>query len=99
MDNEAAKILAEIGDMLDPDLSIYPNPSFMCPRMCSFLETCLERDRGDDYESTLEMNFRTEDYSSRNTWRKFLRVGRKNDKDVVKAIANTLGVTKRKITT
>ena len=80
---EAQKIIAEVSDMLDPALRIYPNPSFMCPRMCSFIEPCLEMDRGGRYRSTLEHDYFQRDYKERNEWRRFLKLGRKEDKEPI----------------
>lgn len=80
---EAQKIIAEVSDMLDPNLKIYPNPSFMCPRMCSFIEPCLEMDRGSRYKSTLETDYLSREYASRNEWRQHLQVGRKEEKPAV----------------
>jgi len=84
---EASKIIAEVSEMLNPQLPIYPNPSFMCPRMCSFIEPCLEMDRGGMYKSTLEHDYYQRDYSERNEWRRHLRVGRKEDKEPVQVVA------------
>lgn len=74
---EADKILAEVSDMLDPKLRMYPNPSFMCQRMCSFVEPCIQMDRGENYKTTLEMDYEYREYSERNEWRRFLKVGAK----------------------
>lgn len=53
---EGAKILMEVADMLNPDLPLYPNPTFMCPHMCSFFEECISMNDGSDWEGQLEMN-------------------------------------------
>lgn len=53
---EGAKILQELEDMLNPNLHLYPNPTFMCPHMCSFFEECISMNDGSDWESQLEMN-------------------------------------------
>lgn len=81
--SEADKIIAEVTDMLDPELKIYPSPSYMCPVMCSFIEPCLQMDRGENYRATLEHDFHHRDYTERNDWRKYLKVGRKEDKPIL----------------
>lgn len=55
-ESEGAKIIEELGEMLNPDLSLYPNPTFMCPHMCSFFEECISMNDGSDWEGQLEMN-------------------------------------------
>jgi hypothetical protein len=88
---EAQKIIAEVSDMLDPGLRIYPNPSFMCPRMCSYIEPCLEMDRGGRYRTTLENDYFQRDYTQRNDWRAHLKGhSRKTDKEPVIIRANSL---------
>lgn len=88
MEMEAMKILAEVGEMLNPSLPIYPSPSFMCPNTCSFLNVCLEMDRGEDYHASLEAEFHQQKYSERNDWRKHLKVGRTVDKPIVQVVAS-----------
>lgn len=84
MQSEANKIIAEVSDMLDPKLRIYPNPSMMhCTAMCSFMQPCLEMDRGENYKSTLQLDYEFRPYEDRNEWRKYLKVGSKKDKDVI----------------
>ena len=87
MEMEAMKILAEVGEMLNPSLPIYPSPSFMCPNTCSFLNVCLEMDRGEDYHGSLEADFYQQQYGERNDWRKYLKIGRKDDKPIVQVVA------------
>lgn len=53
-ETEAQKILLEISDMLDPELSIYPNPTRECANMCSFMTPCVALDDGSDYEAILK---------------------------------------------
>lgn len=53
---EGVKIMQELQDMLNPDLLLYPNPTFMCPHMCSFFEECISMNDGSDWEGQLEMN-------------------------------------------
>jgi hypothetical protein len=89
MQAEANKIIAEVTDMLNPSLSIYPNPSFMCPMMCSFIEPCLEMDRGENYKSTLDLDYEERDYRNRNEWRQYLKLGRKEEKKPVIIVAKS----------
>jgi len=64
---EGEKILAECADILNPDLSLYPNPSRDCS-WCSFLSPCVSLDDGSDWEADLNelTRKRAEDY---NPWR------------------------------
>jgi hypothetical protein len=87
---EANKIIAEVCEMLNPGLSIYPNPSFMCPRMCSFIEPCLEMDRGGMYRTRLEEDYFQRDYKERNSWRSYLEVGAKEEKPPLKIVAKPI---------
>lgn len=80
---ESEKILAEVMDMLEPTLRVYPNPSFMCPRMCSFMEPCLAWDRGENYRAILKEQYTERKYTERNDWRKYLKVGEKTEKDTL----------------
>lgn len=54
--SEARKILLEVGDMLDPNLSMYPNPTRDCSFMCPFLSACVGMDDGSDYEGELALS-------------------------------------------
>jgi hypothetical protein len=54
---EAEKILLEVGDMLNPDLSIYPHPTRMCPNYCSFFSPCVSQDDGSDYKYQLDHEY------------------------------------------
>jgi hypothetical protein len=69
---EAAKILLEIEDMINPDLPLYPNPTRQCPYMCSFLAPCVTMDDGGDWEYELEREFGSRDQDSERFWRKRL---------------------------
>lgn len=53
---EGEKILLEVADILNPDLALYPNPTFMCPHMCQFFEECISMNDGSDWLGQLEMN-------------------------------------------
>ena len=83
LEAEGNKILAEVSDMLDPDIRVYPSPSWLCPTMCSFIEPCMQMDRGEDYKSTLQYDYQERDYTQRNDWRVYLKVGRTEDKKTV----------------
>ena len=69
---EAVKILLEAEDMLNPSLPLYPNPTRMCPRMCSFLAPCVTMDDGGDWEYELEQEFDSRDQDAERFWRKRL---------------------------
>lgn len=68
---EGNKILMEIGEMLDPNLPLYPNPDRTCAFMCPFNGTCTSVDDGSDWEYELEilMQERDKEYDK---WRKYL---------------------------
>jgi PD-(D/E)XK nuclease superfamily len=87
---EANKILAEVTEMLNLNLPIYPNPSFMCPRMCSFIEPCLEQDRGGMYRTRLDEDYFSRDYKDRNTWRKHLQITKPEEKPPVQIVAKSV---------
>lgn len=73
--NEERKIFAEIDDMVDPNLSIYPNPTSDCTWDCNYRAPCLAMDDGSDYEYMLETEYdrwEGEGYRS-NEWRKRLQ--------------------------
>lgn len=54
LEAEGAKILLELVDMLNPDLPLYPNATFMCPGNCAFYELCVSMDDGTDWEPQLK---------------------------------------------
>lgn len=85
MEAEANKIIAEVSDMLDPALRIYPAPGYMCPVMCSFIEPCLQMDRGENYKSYLQTEYEVKQYTERNDWRRYLKYGRKEEKPIISA--------------
>lgn len=55
LEAEGAKILMELEDILNPNLQLYPNPTFMCPSTCAFYEVCVSMDDGSDWEEQLQM--------------------------------------------
>lgn len=65
---EGAKILLEVADMLNPNISLYPNATFMCPGMCPHYEVCLSVDDGSDWE--FQLNAETQERAkSDESWR------------------------------
>ncbi len=71
LEAEGAKILLELEDMLNPNLPMYPNVTFLCPAMCPFYEVCVSIDDGSEWEEqlTAETQQRAEKDTS---WRSFL---------------------------
>jgi hypothetical protein len=69
-DSEAAKILLEMEDMLNPDLPLYPNPTRDCAKFCSFLGACIAFDDGSDWQSTLDAKFTERDQAPDRFWRR-----------------------------
>jgi len=55
--NEERKIFSEIHDMIDPGLSLYPNPTRDCSWDCNYKAPCLAMDDGSDYEYMLETEY------------------------------------------
>jgi len=70
--SEGQKILMEAEEMLNPNLALYPNPSYNCTNMCSFASACVSADDGGHYEDELAANFqqRAKEYDG---WRKKIR--------------------------
>jgi hypothetical protein len=54
---EQEKILAEVSEMLNPDLPLYPNPTRDCNWDCPFKDACSAMDDGSDYQYMLESEF------------------------------------------
>ena len=79
--SEGTKILMELEDILNPNLPLYPNPTFLCPSMCPFYEPCVSMDDGSDWDQQL-----TDETQQRATsdesWRKFL-IGAEAIKEVL----------------
>lgn len=48
------KIIMEAGEMLNPDLPLYPNETKDCTWDCGFRDVCLMMDRDDDWEHVLK---------------------------------------------
>lgn len=76
--NETAKIsfyhnmIAEVTEMLNPQLALYPNPTRDCSWDCSARSVCLAMDDGGDYEALLAAEFR-ERKDGKDPWRKNIK--------------------------
>jgi hypothetical protein len=57
IDAESPKLAWEAADMMNPDLPLYPNPTYMCDTDCDFKAACLAMDDGSDWEGILEDEF------------------------------------------
>lgn len=73
VESEAAKIMMEIEDMLNPDLPLYPNPDRSCQYMCPFVGPCVSLDDGSDWEEELDLLMQKRD-TGYDYWRKYLEV-------------------------
>lgn len=54
---EQGKIIAEVLEMLDPELPLYPNPTKECSWDCAFKVPCLAMDDGSDFQSILNTEY------------------------------------------
>jgi len=54
---EEAKIMAEVKEMIDTELPLYPSPDRDCFFMCPFREPCLAMDDGSDYQHLIDTMF------------------------------------------
>lgn len=75
MENTERAIFAEVQDMIDPHLSLYPNQTRDCTWDCQFRAISLAMDDGSDYEYMKQTEFERwegEGYKS-NQWRKRLK--------------------------
>lgn len=66
---EQEKILAEVLEMLDPGLPLYPNFTKDCSWDCPFKSPCLAKDDGMDFEHTLNEDY-TQWQGYKDDWRK-----------------------------
>lgn len=57
LEAEGGKILAESLDMLNPELPLYPNPTFNCAFDCPFREPCIAMDDGSDWRHMLATGY------------------------------------------
>jgi hypothetical protein len=55
--SEEAHVIAEVHEMLDPTLPIYPNPTRDCNWECGFKDVSIAMDDGSDYEYMLQTEF------------------------------------------
>jgi len=57
-----AKVRMELEDISNPDLPLYPNPTYLCDYMCPLQAACVAVDDGSDWETVLGVYSRpTED--------------------------------------
>jgi hypothetical protein len=70
MQAEGTKILLECAEMLNPDLSLYPNPTRECT-FCQFKGPCIALDSGEDWDLELEMYTKPRE-PTYDSWRKHL---------------------------
>jgi hypothetical protein len=73
--NEERKIFAEINDMLNPGLEVYPNPTRDCTWDCEFRAMCTAMNDGSDWEFMRDSEYERwegDGYKS-NTWRSRLQ--------------------------
>lgn len=54
--SEGQKIIEEAYDLLNPQMSLYPNPTRDCSWDCDFRMACLNMDDGSDWEYEIEAN-------------------------------------------
>lgn len=66
---EGTKIMMETEDMLNPELSLYPNQTRDCPNFCPFISPCISLDAGMDWQEELKLLMRPR-ASSYDPWRK-----------------------------
>lgn len=71
LEAEGEKILMEVADMLNPDLSMYPNPTRDCSWDCFGKAACIMMDDGSDWESELMTSTISRDDEDDN-WRNYL---------------------------
>jgi hypothetical protein len=67
-ESEGARILQEVTEMLNPDLSIYTNPTRDCSWDCPFMNPCVLMDCGDDWQEELSLSTMKRDNAE--GWRK-----------------------------
>lgn len=54
---EEEKVIAEVAEMLNPNLPLYPNPTRDCNWDCPFKDACSAKDDSSDYQFMLESEF------------------------------------------
>jgi hypothetical protein len=67
---EGNKVLMEVGDMLNPLLDLYPNPTRDCG-WCNFQGPCVSLDDGSDWEYELKQLYRPRE-TVYDSWRQYL---------------------------
>ncbi|MCA1799955.1 MAG: PD-(D/E)XK nuclease family protein [Actinobacteria bacterium] len=70
LNTEFFRIHEELGDMLNPDLPLYPNPTRDCFWDCPVRTVCIAMDDGGDYEQLLTENYIPKPEEAK--WRDFL---------------------------
>jgi hypothetical protein len=70
IDAEQYKIMAELQEMSNPNLQIYPNPTKDCMWDCPFRSACLAYDDGSDFQYILDHEFMVA--TDRHAWRQLL---------------------------
>lgn len=68
---EEQKILMEVGEMLSPELNIYPSPNRFCG-YCGVHEACVALDDGSDWQGMLEQTMSTTTDPETENWRNYL---------------------------
>jgi len=69
MEAEYQKILAEGYEMLNPELSLYDNPTKDCSWDCAFITPCIAMDDGGDYKQIINQNYEKR-INEEELWRK-----------------------------
>lgn len=54
IESEGSRILMEVGEMINPNLPLYTNPTKDCVWDCAFSEVCMAMDRDEDWEFLLQ---------------------------------------------
>lgn len=70
LENIYAQLIEEARDMINPDQSLYPNPTKDCSWDCPFKSPCIAKDDGSDYRYMLENMFVRQ--AERNLWKEGL---------------------------
>lgn len=69
--SEGHNILLEVQDMLNPNLLEYPNPTRDCSWDCDFMNACIMRNDGFDWEQELELSTVSRKDET-NDWRNYI---------------------------
>ena len=85
LEQESKIVIAEVADMLTKELSIYPNPNFLCGATCAFVQPCIEMNQGLNFQETLKADYYLRDYKERSSWSQYLEVNPHGGKEDRKA--------------